>query len=185
MVQPAKLSREMILREAIALLQEGGLDMLTLRRLADRLGARAPSLARHVGDKGRLVSLVSSTIFLDALDEIPPGLTGDAWLIGYGRALRDKQRATRDVTALVATAPGDAEMGEIVGTRLRGVLGQAGLGGEDAMREQAAIQALVTGWILFEMSPRAPRFSSRQARDAAFDEALAALVAGFAARRAN
>lgn len=183
MVQPAKLNREMIVREAIALLQHGGLEALTLRALAERLGVRAPSLARHVGDKGQLVAHVSATIFLDALDLIAPGLTGDAWLIAYGRALREKQRQTRDITALVAgNAPRIPELEHLIGLRLGTLMDQAGLSGEQAMDKQAAIQALVTGWIAFEKSPRRESFFKRMSDENAFDQALAALVAGFAAR---
>lgn len=181
MVQPAKLSRDKIVREAIALLQEGGLEALTLRRLAERLGARAPSLARHVGDKGQLVALVSGTIFLDALDSVPPGLTGGDWLLAYGRALRGKQLETRDVTALIAAAPRFPEIEAEVAARLVGAMQQAGLAGPAAMSQQAAIQALVTGWMVFEKSPRRDQFMARLPNAQGFDEALAALVAGFGA----
>lgn len=179
MVQPAKLSREKIVREAIALLQDGGLDALTLRRLADRLGARAPSLARHVGDKGQLISLVSSTIFLDALDSIAPGLQGTSWLLAYGRALYGKQRETRDVTALIVSAPRHAEMERLVLERLHSALQQAGLTNAESMGQQAAIQALVTGWMVFETSPRRDQFVSRLPHARAFEDSLAALVTGF------
>lgn len=180
MVQPAKLSREKIVREAIALLQDGGLEALTLRRLADRLGVRAPSLARHVGDKGQLVALVSSTIFLDALDSVPPGLAGRDWLLAYGRALRAKQAETRDVTALIAAAPRHPEMEREVARRLQAAMTVAGLASPVATSQQVAIQALVTGWMLFEKSPRADHFVARLPQGGGFDDALAALVAGFA-----
>ena len=180
MVQQAKLNREMIVREAIALLQEGGLEALTLRQLAARLGVRAPSLARHVGDKAQLLSLVSSTIFLDALDSIPPGLRGSDWLIGYGRALHAKQRETRDITALIATAPRVAEMVALVSQRLATAMDAAGLVGPLAMNQQTAIQALVTGWVVFETSPAGDlRFATRSG-ELRLEDTLAALVAGLA-----
>ncbi len=179
MVQPAKLNREMIVREAIALLQEGGLEALTLRRLADRLGVRAPSLARHVGDKGQLVALVSATIFLDALDSVPPGLAGADWLLAYGRALRAKQAATRDVTALIAAAPRHPEMEQEVAARLHAAMVSAGLAGPVPASQQVAIQALVTGWMLFEKSARGDQLVASLPQGQGFDAALAALVAGF------
>jgi TetR/AcrR family tetracycline transcriptional repressor len=178
MVQPAKLSREKIVREAIALLQEGGLEALTLRRLAARLGARAPSLARHVGDKGELTALVSAAIFLDALDSIPPGLAGPDWLRAYGHAVRAKQRETRDVTALIAAAPPHDETERIVSERLEHALAQAGLPGSRGMLQQSAVQAFVTGWTVFEASQR-KGFLARLPQQDAFAQGLDALVAGF------
>ena len=43
--------RELILSEACALLTSGGLEALTMRRLAKRLGVTAPALYRHYGSK--------------------------------------------------------------------------------------------------------------------------------------
>lgn len=180
MVHKSKLNREMIVREAIALVQEGGLDALTLRALASRLDVRAPSLARHVGDKGQLVSLISSTIFMEALADIPPGRMGADWLLAYGHALRERQRVTRDVTAMIASAPHHAEMEQATAAALTGAMTAAGLSGQQAMSQQAAIQALVTGWMVFETSPRATMFRNRLPHTDAFDQALAALVRGFA-----
>jgi AcrR family transcriptional regulator len=45
-----------ILAEARALLEEEGLDALSMRRLATRLGVRAPSLYKHLADKQALLN---------------------------------------------------------------------------------------------------------------------------------
>lgn len=183
MARAPKLNREMIVREAIALLQDGGLEAVSLRKLADRLGVRAPSLARHVGDKGQLVALLSAAIFNDALDTIPAKLTGDTWLEAFGHALRNKQAETRDIAGLLSTVPPDPEVHDAVNDRLRGLMREAGLEGDRAQTEQAAIQALVSGWMLFEKSPRAREFAARLPSDHAFEDSLKALIAGFAAER--
>ena len=151
---------------------------MTLRRLADRLDARAPSLARHVGGKGKLVALVSATIFIDVLNAIPQGLTGRDWLLAYGRALYAKQRGTRDITALIAGAPSDAETEQMVRDRLDSALADAGLTSDAAMLQQSAVQALVTGWMVFEKARR-QQLLARLPQANAFDDALTALVRGF------
>lgn len=183
MAQAGKLSREMIVREAIALLNEGGLEAVSLRKIAQRLDARAPSLARHVGDKAQLLAMVSSTIFGEALDTIPAQLAGDAWLEAFGQALRRKQLETRDISALLSMVPPNAAIDSETGERLRAMLLVAGLGGPHAQVEQAAIQALVTGWTTFEKSPRAHLFAARLPGDHAFEDSLRALIAGFAITR--
>lgn len=45
------LSRQRVLQAAIKLADEGGIDSLTMRRLADELGAEAMSLYYHVEKK--------------------------------------------------------------------------------------------------------------------------------------
>lgn len=183
MGRASKLSRELIVREAIALLNEQGLADVSLRKLAARLGAQAPSLARHVGDKAQLLALMSSTIFGEALDSIPPGLSGDAWLEAFGHALRRKQRETRDVATLVAIVPPNEAIDRALAGRLAEAMAAAGLTGERAQFEQTAIQSLVTGWMTFEKSARADSFARRLPTERAFAESLRALIAGFAAAR--
>ncbi len=183
MAQARKLTRAMIIREAITLLQEGGIEDVSLRKIAARLGVRAPSLARHVGDKAQLLALVSGTIFGEALDSIPAGLRGDDWLMAFGQALRRKQAETRDIFALLGTAPPNAATDDVTGGQLADLMRQAGLEGPRAQLEQAAIQALVTGWMTFEKSARSALFQARLPSQNAFDDSLAALIAGFGALR--
>ena len=187
MAYTGKLTRERIVHEAIDLLNESGIDAVSLRRIAQRLGVSAPSLARHVGDKGELLALLARTVFDQALDLIPPGLTGDAWLEAFGRALRAKQSETRDVAALISTAPPDeaaaasGDDGPVV--RLQAMMRAAGLTDRQAQLRQGAVQALVTGWMTFEKSRRAGGFLASLPGDDAFGESLKALIAGFAAAR--
>ncbi|WEK45932.1 MAG: TetR family transcriptional regulator [Candidatus Andeanibacterium colombiense] len=183
MARTPRLNREMIVREAIALLGESGLEAVSLRRLAERLGVKAPSLARHVGDKGQLLALLSAAIFGDALDTIPAGLNGDGWLEAFGNALRRKQSETRDIAGLFSVVPPDPEVHRAINERLSLLMREAGLEGDRAQVEQAAIQALVTGWMMFEKSPRANEFAARLPSDHAFEDSLRALIAGFAAER--
>jgi AcrR family transcriptional regulator len=51
----AKLSRQRILRAAVRLADEGGIESLTMRKLARKLGVEAMSLYNHVANKDDLV----------------------------------------------------------------------------------------------------------------------------------
>jgi AcrR family transcriptional regulator len=53
--QRVPLSRERVLQAAIALADQGGIESLTMRRLAAALGVEAMSLYNHVANKGDLV----------------------------------------------------------------------------------------------------------------------------------
>src|SRR5215212_11521038 len=67
-----RLSRELVLRAAVALAVREGLESLTMRKLADELGAGAMSLYHHVPNKEQLldgmVDIVFSEIELPSTD---------------------------------------------------------------------------------------------------------------------
>jgi len=69
--QPA-LSRDAIVREAIAMLDTDGIEALSMRKLGARLGAGATSLYRHVATKDELMELavdeVAAEIHVPAAD---------------------------------------------------------------------------------------------------------------------
>jgi AcrR family transcriptional regulator len=61
--QKEQLSRERIVAEAIALLDEEGVEALSMRSLGQRLGAGATSLYRHVNTKDELIELVVDEVY--------------------------------------------------------------------------------------------------------------------------
>jgi AcrR family transcriptional regulator len=63
------LTRDAIVEAALALLERDGLQGLSMRRLAQELGAGAASLYWHVGDKEELLSLLLDRIVGEA--EVP------------------------------------------------------------------------------------------------------------------
>ena len=71
-IAPVPLSRERILAEAMALVDKGGLEALSMRKLALALGVKAMSLYNHVANKDdiidALVDRVVSEIELPRLD---------------------------------------------------------------------------------------------------------------------
>src|SRR2546421_13096131 len=56
------LSRERVLRAAVKVAEDGGIDGLTMRRLAEELGAEAMSLYSHVANKEALLDGVADVI---------------------------------------------------------------------------------------------------------------------------
>jgi AcrR family transcriptional regulator len=70
MPYPHKLDEDRILEEATRLVDERGLDGLSTRVLATRLGARAPSLYRYFPDKECLVRAVGARLLGQLADEL-------------------------------------------------------------------------------------------------------------------
>lgn len=127
------LDRSQLVRAALALLDEVGLDDLTMRRLADRLGVKAASLYRHVRDKNELLALMADEIA--ARIPYPSGsgswrdqLTEMAWNVRRGL------RAHRDAARVVAATPpaGPRRLQHI--EALLKVLRDAGFSRRDAAR---------------------------------------------------
>lgn len=61
MPTPSRTSEAEILRAAAALLEQRGLDALTMQAVAVEVGVRAPSLYRHVGGRDELLRRLASS----------------------------------------------------------------------------------------------------------------------------
>lgn len=73
------LQREQVVRVALPLLDEVGLDGLTVRRLAERLGVQNPALYWHFKNKQALLDAMAKTMLADALADIQPPSADDRW----------------------------------------------------------------------------------------------------------
>jgi TetR/AcrR family transcriptional regulator, tetracycline repressor protein len=73
------VTRDDVIHTAIQLLQEVGLDGLTLRRLATELGISAPTLYWHVRDKRELLDLMSEQMIRDHRAQQAPMAEGLEW----------------------------------------------------------------------------------------------------------
>ena len=71
----APLSRERVLRAAIALADRDGIEALTMRRLGQELGVEAMSLYNHVANKDELLNGIVDLVVGDI--RVPP--TGTPW----------------------------------------------------------------------------------------------------------
>jgi AcrR family transcriptional regulator len=77
-----RLSRERVLRAAIELADQGGVEALTMRTLGQALGVEAMSLYRHVDDKSDIVDGIVDLVFAEI--EVP--CNGTDWK----RAMRER-----------------------------------------------------------------------------------------------
>jgi len=94
------LDQEQVVRAALTLLDEVGLDDLTMRRLAERLGVKAAALYRHVRNKDELLSLLGDEISGEIPLPAPTGkwqdrLTEMAWNVRRGLLAHRVAASTR------------------------------------------------------------------------------------------
>ena len=83
------LEREVVIRTALRLLNEVGIDGLTLRKLGSALGVQAPALYWHFKNKQALLDEMATTVFVDSVHEFLPeeDLSWNDWAAAYGKHL--------------------------------------------------------------------------------------------------
>jgi TetR/AcrR family tetracycline transcriptional repressor len=99
------VTRDDVIHTAIQLLQEVGLDGLTLRRLATELGISAPTLYWHVKDKRELLDVMAETMVADERAKQPPFPQDLPWDEKVAEGLRRQYQALtayRDGARVVA-----------------------------------------------------------------------------------
>ncbi|MEU2121261.1 TetR/AcrR family transcriptional regulator C-terminal domain-containing protein [Nocardia niwae] len=93
------ITRERIVAAALELLDDEGMDALTVRALASRLQVKAPALYWHVRNKQELLDEMSTFVMrrvTDALSAIASGADWRADLAAYARVLRAEYLRHRD-----------------------------------------------------------------------------------------
>ena len=70
----ARLSRDRVLRAAVALADDGGIESLTMRKLGRALGVEAMSLYNHVANKDDLLNGMIDAVFAEI--DLPSGAAG-------------------------------------------------------------------------------------------------------------
>ncbi|AQZ65464.1 Transcriptional regulator, TetR family [[Actinomadura] parvosata subsp. kistnae] len=139
------LTRESIVAEAVRLLDEEGLDNLSMRRLGSRLGAGATSLYRHVASKDELLELALDAVY----EELPLPDTGD-WRTTVTEVAR-AMRATILRHPWLAAKLGDAGLAYLGPNMLRqsefvlGVMEDAGFPLAEADQAVTTVMAYVVG----------------------------------------
>jgi AcrR family transcriptional regulator len=149
------LDQAQVVRAAMALLDEAGLDELTMRRLADRLGVKAAALYRHVRNKDELLALLGDEIS----GEIPLPTSTGSWQDRLTEMAWNARRgllAHRDAArVLAATPPAGPQRLRHIEAVLR-ILRESGLDDRDAARAGYHLNNFIT------------EFAADEARFAAF-----------------
>ena len=138
MNQKEGLSRARLVSEALGLIQEEGLEALSMRGLADRLHVKAASLYWHVRDRRELLELLAESI----LDGVPvPRASG--WREGVLRMAAAVQRTVssqQDAGRILLEVPEAIKKSDTFG-RLMSHLESAGLGRAEA--DEVALMVMV------------------------------------------
>jgi TetR/AcrR family tetracycline transcriptional repressor len=101
------LQRETVVRAALRIVDNVGLERLTMRRLATELKIQNPSLYWHFNSKQELLDSMAEVIVVDALVDLSPPLSGQDWadwITGYARLLWRMALSHHDGARILAEA---------------------------------------------------------------------------------
>ncbi|NLX11876.1 MAG: TetR family transcriptional regulator [Chloroflexi bacterium] len=147
-LEPA-LDQKLIVRAALDLLDEVGLDALSMRRLAEKLNIKAASLYWHVRDKEHLLSLLADEICAAMLvpdSTLPWREQIEALGHENRRALRSHRDAARVLAQTLPLGPNRLRLMEVALT----VLLKAGFSPRDAAYAGFLLNDYVTMFVVEE-----------------------------------
>ncbi|SBT42814.1 TetR/AcrR family transcriptional regulator C-terminal domain-containing protein [Micromonospora auratinigra] len=171
------MERETVVRAAIELLDEVGLDGLSLRRLATRLGIQAPTLYWYFKSKQELLDQMAIAVMEppETREAPDPGAPWDEWLSWMARGMRAAVLAHRDGALLAARARPTEQQWDAL-EFIVSALVASGFSADDAMRGIGALTNYVLGTALEEQQAGADEAAVAGRIDPARWPTLAAAV---------
>ncbi|OQR65312.1 TetR family transcriptional regulator [Streptomyces maremycinicus] len=184
-----KMNREAVITEALALLDEVGLDAVSTRRLAKRLNVEQPSLYWYFRTKkDLLVAMAEAAMKPHATAPLP--MPGDDWRDWFADNTRSFRRALlmrRDGARLHAGSTPTGDLDRI--RRKMDFLVTSGVPERDAQMAMLAASRFTVGSVLEEQADTGPGDSADLPADmpvidheSAFEAGLALILNGLAHR---
>ena len=176
-----KLTRNKVIAEARALVNEAGLDALTTRKLGQRLGVKGPALYRHFKSKQEIITALSLTFFANPAVP-PPDMIWQEWLKFQAHSIRQELLRCRDGARIAVMAT--PAHNEKTRDKLLLPLTKAGFDKREAVLGIHLIGRLVIGWTLSEQEQdgHIPPASMEIEPEGAFDYVIGSVIAGLEMR---
>ena len=146
----APADQDRIVAAARALIEGGGVEALSMRKLGAEVGVAPTAIYWHIGSREDLLNAVLDSMIADLPPVAARGSSPRARLASVARSIRDQVRATTPAQQLAAELGRTAELsfpGQVALTR---EMQAAGVGGSDAAQAVRAVLFLVGGFILLE-----------------------------------
>ncbi|RIV82622.1 TetR family transcriptional regulator [Aurantiacibacter xanthus] len=169
------LTRPIIVKAALDLLDEVGFDKLTTRRIGDQLGVEGPALYRHFPSKAALLDHMAAALLLPVIRQPRADEQWDEWLRATARASFAAVMSHRDGARLIAASL-PIEPLDLISKPLQ----DAGFTHDRAVFASKFITRLMVGWQLHEESERQrdDRSPEDYNRCEAFEFALDVMIEG-------
>jgi AcrR family transcriptional regulator len=145
------LTRERVLAAAVALADAGGVEALSMRKLAQRLGVVPMALYKHVASKDELLDGMVDLV----VGEIDPPAAGTDWRVAIrGRAISAREALRRHpwATGLMESRPTPGAANLRHHDAVLGVLRGAGFSVQLAAHAYSLLDSYIYGFALQEAS---------------------------------
>lgn len=177
------LDRKRIVGEAVALLDADGLDGVTLRKLAQRLGVQAPTLYWHLPNKAALVTALAEEILeqeFPAAALVPPGPDQgwQDWLSGLAQRLRRALLAHPDGARVVSASHLSPKMAALSELAMSTLVAR-GLPLHRARLLVLTVEHFTIGHVLAEQAPPPDQEEAKGFDLAAYPTVVAGITAYF------
>lgn len=188
--EKGSLDRATIVRTALRLLDEVGIDGLSTRRLAAELGIKSASLYWHFRDKNELLNEMSGAMFEECLPD--PNVDGPnfdwaEWMCDGARRIRRTALSRRDGAQVMARPRPKAPAGRVQFEENVKTLMRSGLADMECRLTLQTFRRYAIGAALQEQSNKggAAAVGIVVAGEEGFDFGLQVLVDGLKARLAE
>lgn len=174
------LDRQRIVTEALALLDAEGLDGMTLRKLAARLGVRQPTLYWHLSNKAALVTALADAILDQEFGELSPPAPQERWqdwLAGLAQRLRGALLAHPDGARVLSASQLSLKMADISELAMSALVAR-GIPLHRARVVVLTVERFTVGHVLEEQAPRPDPDAVNDFDMAAFTEQHPTVIAG-------
>jgi TetR/AcrR family tetracycline transcriptional repressor len=150
------LDRQRIVAEAVALLDAEGLDGVTTRKLAARLGVQSPTLYWHLPNKAALVTAIAEAILDQQFGDMSPPEPDERWqdwLIGLAERLRRALLAHPDGARIISASQLCLNMAAISELAMSTLVAR-GIPLRQARVIVLTVERFTVGHVLEEQAPR-------------------------------
>lgn len=150
--RPPKLDQARTVEVALALLDEVGLDALTMRRLAEAMDVRAGALYRYFATKHELLTAMAEALLAGCLERPLPPADWSERLAELARRMRAALLGRRDGARVYAGTHSTGSHTLGFADTLIGVLREADFAPDDAARAALAVAHFTIGHTLEEQA---------------------------------
>ena len=176
------LDRQRIVAEAVALLDAEGLDGVTTRKLAARLGVQSPTLYWHLPNKAALVTAIADAILDQEFGDMSPPEPDQHWqdwLSGLAERLRRALLAHPDGARVISASQLSLTMAAISELAMSTLVAR-GIPLRQARVIVLTVERFTVGHVLEEQAPRPDADALKDFDMAAFAEQHPTVVAAIA-----
>jgi TetR/AcrR family tetracycline transcriptional repressor len=173
------LDRQRIVAEAVALLDAEGLDGVTTRKLAARLGVQSPTLYWHLPNKAALVTAIADAILDQEFGDMSPPESDQHWqdwLSGLAERLRRALLAHPDGARVISASQLSVTMAAISELAMSTLVAR-GIPLRQARVIVLTVERFTVGHVLEEQAPRPDAEALKGFNMAAFAEQHPTVVA--------